>query len=587
MANYSLVVNSRFKPFSFERYIQPLQIYGQAYKEQEESLNNLEMQANTIEAMINRARDVKAAERYDEYMKGLTAQAEALTTRGLSPAVRSAVNSLRGDYFSKIVPIQKAYETMTKQIEEQRKYGDSRINEYNASELSIDDFLDNPEKSFRTIDRNALYTRSAAAYSAFQNELSDYYLQKDPKIKDNFQKAFVQKYGMRPEEATKFIDDVRTQMNNGVPFDQIVGTNPALMRVFNDLYQGSGVGTWGSRNAEIEAANTILSGAMNSVGKSSINLVTDQAKVLAAQYENARKLAEIKAGKGKNPNIPERLWQQRTFATRRDREEGIQDWKKYKHLFKKDEQGNWHFDHSKFNTTEHVSIGSAPYGPRLDREVPTEEMSFITKYGLGTASLNQAEFNKIVNKYMGLVDDDYDLMGYSEYYRTIDHNDYPNVFDMLSRISQDNKVKAMEYDTDKNGVPQMSEAGKVTLDLKDKTSSDITGARFVESSTGNIYMEVEFKNDANHYAIPIPENVAKEARSRIMEVRDLSSMLNNEDITKNKTIEDLYKMQMDAATYGNESFDILSRFLGTFKTKPIEVKQDESDWSDIMSIING
>ena len=132
MANYSLVVNSRFKPFSFERYIQPLQIYGQAYKEQEESLNNLEMQANTIEAMINRARDVKAAERYDEYMKGLTAQAEALTTRGLSPAVRSAVNSLRGDYFSKIVPIQKAYETMTKQIEEQRKYGDSRINEYNA-----------------------------------------------------------------------------------------------------------------------------------------------------------------------------------------------------------------------------------------------------------------------------------------------------------------------------------------------------------------------------------------------------------------------------------------------------------------------
>ena len=64
-------------------------------------------------------------------------------------------------------------------------------------------------------------------------------------------------------------------------------------------------------------------------------------------------------------------------------------------------------------------------------------------------------------------------------------------------------------------------------------------------------------------------------------------MLNNEDITKNKTIEDLYKMQMDAATYGNESFDILSRFLGTFKTKPIEVKQDESDWSDIMSIING
>ena len=38
MANYSLVIDSTFQPFSFERYIQPYQIYDQAYREVEDNL---------------------------------------------------------------------------------------------------------------------------------------------------------------------------------------------------------------------------------------------------------------------------------------------------------------------------------------------------------------------------------------------------------------------------------------------------------------------------------------------------------------------------------------------------------------------
>ena len=37
MANYNLVVNSKFQPFSFERYIQPYQMYGAEYKEVEKA----------------------------------------------------------------------------------------------------------------------------------------------------------------------------------------------------------------------------------------------------------------------------------------------------------------------------------------------------------------------------------------------------------------------------------------------------------------------------------------------------------------------------------------------------------------------
>ena len=579
MPNYSLQINSQFKPFSFERYIQPLQIYGQAYKEQEEALNNLQMQANTVEAMINRARDTKAAERYDKYMEGLNAKADVLSRRGLVPGVRSSVNTLRGNYFNQIVPIQKAYETMVKQIEEQRKEGDNKIFEYNAGDLSIDDFLSNPEKTYRAIDRKNLYIKSAAAFGALQNELSEYSLQKDSKIKDDFQKAFIKKYGRTPEEVSQFMSEVQKALNDEVPMDQIVASNSTMLDIFNNLYNETRVGGWNSREAELAVANTILSGATSAIGKSDINLVTNQEKVLATQYENAKRLVREKANK--DAGIPERSWQQRTFATKRDREEGIEDWKRFKHLFSRDKNGNWHIGYISEATKIPIQIYTA--------EVPIETPlgKFISKYSLDSG--NQENLNKIANKYMGLIDDDYDMMGYSEYYRTIDESDYGNLFDYMSRVSTDNKVKTMEYTIDKNGVPQMSEPGTTELDLKGMSKSNISGAREVESSTGNIYYEVDIEDDEgniNHYSVPIPENVAVKARSRIMEVGDLSNMLNNKDLIENMTAEDLYKLQMDAATYGNESFDILSRYLGTSKTKPLEVEQDESDWEAIMGIIN-
>ena len=53
MANYSLVVNSKFQPFSFERYIQPYQMYGEAYKEVENALGELATKASVWEEMAN------------------------------------------------------------------------------------------------------------------------------------------------------------------------------------------------------------------------------------------------------------------------------------------------------------------------------------------------------------------------------------------------------------------------------------------------------------------------------------------------------------------------------------------------------
>lgn len=57
MANYSLVVNSKFQPFSFDRYLQPYQIYGQNYKEIEEQYTDLSTKAGIWDGLANEQTD--------------------------------------------------------------------------------------------------------------------------------------------------------------------------------------------------------------------------------------------------------------------------------------------------------------------------------------------------------------------------------------------------------------------------------------------------------------------------------------------------------------------------------------------------
>ena len=71
MANYSLVVNSKFQPFSFERYIQPYQMYGEAYKEVENALGELATKASIWDKLANEQTDEKAYSMYKKYANDL------------------------------------------------------------------------------------------------------------------------------------------------------------------------------------------------------------------------------------------------------------------------------------------------------------------------------------------------------------------------------------------------------------------------------------------------------------------------------------------------------------------------------------
>ena len=98
MANYELVVNSKFQPFSFERYIQPYQIYGAAYKELENQYGELATKASVWEEMANEQTDPYAYKMYKTYANDLEEKAGQLAREGLNAASRRDMLNMRARY---------------------------------------------------------------------------------------------------------------------------------------------------------------------------------------------------------------------------------------------------------------------------------------------------------------------------------------------------------------------------------------------------------------------------------------------------------------------------------------------------------
>lgn len=166
MANYSLVVNSKFQPFSFGRYLQPYQIYGQNYKEIEEQYTDLSTKAGIWNGLANEQTDPYTYKMYKTYANDLENQASQLASEGLNAVSRKNMLNMRARYSKEIIPIEQAYNQRSKLAEEQRKLraaNPSIMFDRDFSSISLDDLLDNPELSYTSVSGDDLYKKGKEA----------------------------------------------------------------------------------------------------------------------------------------------------------------------------------------------------------------------------------------------------------------------------------------------------------------------------------------------------------------------------------------------------------------------------------------
>ena len=237
MANFSFVSGAKFRPFSYQEMLQPLQAYTQEYNTIQEGMGELGTKADVFERMANEQTDPQAYAMYKQYSNDLVAQAESLAKQGLTPASRQGLIDMKRRYSSEIVPIEQAYAAKAEEAKSQyagRAQG--IVYEGDASTSSLDRYLGNPSIRYNYANSQEGFKRVATVASALAKGLRSY---GNGKKLDDYTKTWLQEHGYRDTEVASAISDIRKIVNG----DTDVQSNGVLRAILNDEMNTAGINT--------------------------------------------------------------------------------------------------------------------------------------------------------------------------------------------------------------------------------------------------------------------------------------------------------------------------------------------------------
>ena len=177
MPNYSLVLDTKFKPFSYQEMLAPVMAATQAHQELEAEYGDLATKASVWERMANEQTDPYAYKMYKTYSEDLESMAEQLARSGLNPASRRNMLNMKSRYSSEILPIETAYKRREELAAEQRKAiaaNPTLRYQRMAGQMSLDDFIRNPSLDYGESYSGALLTQQVSqAVANLQRALTD------------------------------------------------------------------------------------------------------------------------------------------------------------------------------------------------------------------------------------------------------------------------------------------------------------------------------------------------------------------------------------------------------------------------------
>lgn len=285
-ANY-IVINSKFKPFSYAEMLQPVQMATAAHQEVENEYAELATKANVWDEMANEQTDPYAYKMYKTYSNDLEEQAGQLAREGLTPASRQNMLRMRQRYSSDIVPIEQAYKRRQELIDEQRKLlaqDNTLMFDRNASMLSLDDLIKNPQLTYQSYSGATLAKQVGTAAQNLAKEMRDNPRKWRTILGNQYFETIMQK-GYRPEEI------IQVLQNNPE-------ASPILKGIVEDAVGSSNISSWGDQDTLNRAYEYARQGLWNAVGETQYQVQSNKAYDYAMQEQLAKnKEARAKAAK--------------------------------------------------------------------------------------------------------------------------------------------------------------------------------------------------------------------------------------------------------------------------------------------------
>lgn len=282
MANFSFVSGAKFRPFSYQEMLQPLQAYTQEYNTIQEGMGELGTKADVFERMANEQTDPQAYAMYKQYSNDLAAQAESLAKQGLTPASRQGLIDMKRRYSSEIVPIEQAYKRRQELIDEQRKLqaqDSTLLFDRPASTLSLDELIANPALSPQSYSGALLSKQVGTAAQNLAKEVRENPRKWRTILGNQYYETIMQK-GFRPEEIMQAVQ------NNPE-------ASPILQGIVEDAVGSSGIRNWNDENILNRAYDYARQGLWNAVGETQYQTLSNK----AYDYAMQERLAAAKKGK--------------------------------------------------------------------------------------------------------------------------------------------------------------------------------------------------------------------------------------------------------------------------------------------------
>lgn len=298
MASYGLILNTKFKPFSYAEMLAPVAAATQAHQALEEEYGKLSAKANVWEEMANEQTDPYAYKMYKTYSDDLETRAEQLMRYGLNPASRKSMLDMRARYSKEIIPIETAYKRREALAQEQRqamaKDPTLRYQRY-ARDMSLDDFIKSPSLDYGSSYSGELLRKQVSQIVAnYQRELTD--PGKLEKLGLPYQ------YKIKKQQGATSADIWAT-----INRDASMGNPEAvafLTRMRDSALQASGVYDWASKEDLVHFQNFANLGLADAIGKSDISTVKDDYSIAMAKaaYSGLGRSRRTRRGGDSNDN---------------------------------------------------------------------------------------------------------------------------------------------------------------------------------------------------------------------------------------------------------------------------------------------
>lgn len=284
MANYSIVVDSKFQPYSFQDLLAPALMSTKAHQEIEDAYGAIADKASIWEGMLNKDIDVESYKLQQAYIKELQKQRDILNKEGLSTTSRRDMLNLRSRYSKDIVPIEQAYAARAEEAKSQYAgRANGMVYEGDASTSSVDRYLKNPQIRYNMANSQEGFKRVATVASALSKELREY---KRGKPLDKYVNTWLQKHGYESTDIDSAISDISKILQG----DTNVSTNGVLRHILTDEMKVSGVDKWTNNNAKMDYFNRVAPALYQAVGQTQVSPFENYGAKLAAQEAMQKRL---------------------------------------------------------------------------------------------------------------------------------------------------------------------------------------------------------------------------------------------------------------------------------------------------------